>query len=346
MNILVIGDLHLKQQLGYADYISDMRNAEKTEVFDYIVKESNDCDKVVFMGDSLNGRNNHSEVIRMFVELLERFVGKKIYIVAGNHEKFGDGKTAIDFIKEIRNPLWKVITSKPLVEKKGGLIFCPYFSKTELGVKTNEDGVKIVIKKIKECSSDIKVKKILFAHYAITDCNTVSGTNTNIFNEVVLPYKEITKHFDLTMAGHIHAPQEKKGLFVTGSVFNNEVGETQKYIYKIDTKTLEVKKFELPGRGIYKVENPTEKDLLKIKKNNIVKVIFTNKELEETIPAIKEKLRRFDAFIILEKFPNTRKKIHFDDGMLEFDVEKLLEIYAKQKKVDVSKLSKAFNLIK
>ena len=61
---------------------------------------------------------------------------------------------------------------------------------------------------------------------------------------------------------------------------------------------------------------------------------------------MKKKLKKFDAYILLEQFPNERKKVHFEEGMLEFDIEKLLETYAKIKKVDIRKLKVAFELIK
>jgi DNA repair exonuclease SbcCD nuclease subunit len=97
----IIGDLHFKESLGYAEYIKDHRVGEKKKILDFIVEEFSDCDAVVFMGDQLNSRNNTSEVIRDFVSFVERFDGKEVFIIKGNHESTPHGRSAIDFMKEI-----------------------------------------------------------------------------------------------------------------------------------------------------------------------------------------------------------------------------------------------------
>ena len=84
MNIGVIGDLHFRESMSYADYIDDRRAGEKKEVLDFIVNEFSDCPAVVIVGDALNLRNNPSEVSREFVAFIERFFDKELYIIAGN----------------------------------------------------------------------------------------------------------------------------------------------------------------------------------------------------------------------------------------------------------------------
>ena len=59
-NILVVGDLHLCPSLGYAEYVADGRIAEEKEILDFIIKQASDCDRIVFLGDQLNAKNNHS----------------------------------------------------------------------------------------------------------------------------------------------------------------------------------------------------------------------------------------------------------------------------------------------
>ena len=73
MKILLIGDTHWKDNLSYADYISDGRVAEKKEILDFIIESSKDCDHIVFLGDFFNSKNNSSEVNRQAVEFLEKF---------------------------------------------------------------------------------------------------------------------------------------------------------------------------------------------------------------------------------------------------------------------------------
>ena len=338
----VISDLHLKPNLSYSDYIEDGRKGEEKEILDFIVKSFKDCKKIVFIGDLLNGRNNSAEVIKKLVNFIERFEKKEVYIISGNHEKSADGKTSLDFLKEIKNqyfdcPKWNVITNK--VEVFDGLVFCPNLSKPELKAKNNEDGKKKIMKMLPE-------GKMLFHHYAMSGSKTGTGAMTEMFDEIVLDKNVLKKKYNLVVGGHVHHPQEDKNVIVTGSVFTNEVGETNKYIWKIQEDDGTFDKIKLPGRAIVKVENPTGNVLEKIKKDSIVKVIFTDPKLKSKIKETKEKLKKFDAYILLEQFPSERKKVHFEEGMLEFDIEKLLEVYAKQKKVEIKKLRAAFELIK
>ncbi len=84
MKILAVGDLHFRNELGYADYIPDHREAEKKGVLDFIVKQAKNHEAVVLLGDIFNARNNSSKVIREVVEFIERFEDKEVYMIAGN----------------------------------------------------------------------------------------------------------------------------------------------------------------------------------------------------------------------------------------------------------------------
>lgn len=336
--ILIIGDLHLKELLGYADYIDDRREGEKKEILDHIVSVGKDCDKVVFLGDQLNNRNNPSSVIKDFVNFVERFNGKELFFLAGNHEKSGDGKSAIDFLREVKNDKWHVITDK--VETFGDYVFCPYFSRVELDAKDDADATKKVMKMLEG-------GKVLFVHHAISD-TLANGIKTNLFPEVVLPKSQLLKLFKLVVAGHIHTPQQEDGLVVAGSIFCNEVGDNFKDVWLLDEKTLKIKEWQLPGRGIIKLEDPTKTDLKNIYKSSIVKVVITKEISDENKKELLKSLERFDAYIYLEQIPHKRKKLKLktDENILDMPIEKLLELYAKEKNIDILKLKKGFELIK
>jgi predicted phosphodiesterase len=334
--ILCIGDLHFKENLGYCDLISDKRIGEKKEILNFIVENSNDCETVVFLGDQFNARNNTSEVIREFTEFIERFNGKEIYIILGNHEKTGNGRSALDFLKEINNPNWHIITNK--VEHINGFTFCPYFHKSELGVETDSEGTKKVMESL--IGGDI-----LFTHFAISDTITTSGCQTNIFEEILLPKKELEGKYKLLVAGHIHKPQKNGNTIIAGSIFTNEVGEDKKSIFKINIENFDVEEIKIPGRSIFKFENPSEEQLSQISKNSIVKIVLTEKKEPIEIEIIKEKLREFDGSILFENYPNERTKVHFEKDILDFDIEKMLELYSETKKVDLNKLKIAWKLI-
>ena len=344
----IIGDLHLKENLGYADYISDRRVPEEKKVLDFIVKSLEDCDKIVFLGDQLNSRTSSPHTIKKFVNFLERFNGKELFILAGNHEKFGDGRSAMDFLKEITNKKWTVITDEVL--EKDGMVFCPFFTKAELEATDNKDAIKKIMEKLPD-------GKVLFAHHTISDTLTASGISTNAFSEPILPKKKLEDKYGWVIGGHIHNPQSKGKTTIAGAIFNNEVGELKRYIWKLNFQPIgegkakideHIVQIELPGRAIYKLENPTDEELKDIKKDSIIKVILTKKITNDEIEELKTKLKRFDAYLLLEQIPKQRKKLHFGEGesLLEFDIEQLLELYAKEKKVDINKLKHGFELIK
>lgn len=334
----IIGDLHLKENLGYSSYIKDGREAEKQEILDFIVNSLKDCDTIIFLGDQFNARNNPSRVIKEFVAFLERFNGKQLYILTGNHEIDSFGKTALDFLKELKKKdNWHVITDT--IESINGFTFCPYFTKSQLAVKTDEEGIKMIMNKLED-------NNILFIHSALSETSTTSGIQTNIFNEIVLPRKELEKRFKLVIGGHIHKPKNYGNTIVAGSIFNQEVCEIGKSIWRINEDTLEIEEIKLPGRGIYKLTDPTNTDLNKIKEDSIVKVILTKKITKKKVEELKDRLGKFDAFVLIEDYPKERKKLVSDKNVLEFEVEELIGLYAKQKQIDLNKLLNAFELIK
>jgi DNA repair exonuclease SbcCD nuclease subunit len=337
--ILVIGDMHFKDRLSYSDHID--RTEERNEILDFIVDQAKDCDTVVSVGDVFDRRDPPASVTRDVAAFFERFKGKQLFIISGNHDKKASGgTTALDFLREIGDKHWKIFTRpQAKVEIEGRIVdFIPHMYKGELGVTTDEDGKK-------EIMSHLNKADIVFHHHAVSDTLS-NGVATNVFNEIVLPKKELEEIYALVVGGHIHTPGIYGRTIVTGSVFNCDMGETAKYIWKIDPKDLSVEQIELPGRGIYKLENPTRRGIEKILakgEHNIVKVIVTDKTTD--INELKRMLSDFDAYLIVEQYPNERSKVHFEDGAIDLDVLNLLDVYAKARKVDYNLLCKGYSLI-
>lgn len=338
MKILVIGDIHLKEHLGYSDYIPDGRVGEKKQILDFIVEKGKECDSIVFLGDQFHLKNNPSEVIREFIEFVERFENKKIYILAGNHEKLGDGKSAIDFMKEVNKPNWHIITNS--IKSYDNMVFCPFFYKGELKCKNNRTASTKLNKALLEMDGNI-----LFAHHAISDMS-FNGMETNSLQEPILSKKQIEKKYHTIFVGHIHVPSINKRTIVAGSIFNNEMGEDGKKIYTLDTKDDKIEIIDLPGRKIIKMENPTEEDVQMLTKGEIVKIIFTKQVKRNVILRLMEILPTVcEAYLIVEKYRNEREKSHLDD-VVGMPIEELLRIYAKDKKVDEQKLIRGFEMIR
>lgn len=341
MKIGIVGDLHLKENLGYADYIEDRRWQERQEVLTAIVNNLKDCDKIVLMGDSLNGRNNPSQIIKELVAFLKRFGKKDVYILAGNHEKLADGRSAIDFLRELKIPNWHVVTNEVTIIED--MVFCPYFSRQEFGAKTNDEATEKLMKMLTG-----RGKKMLFIHHSISDTKVTKNVTTDFFNEIVLPRKELEKEYDFICAGHIHQHSQDGKVLVTGSIFNNEVGEHQKYIWKYEENGTEKhwEKIALPGRGIYQIKDDAEA-INDVPPDNIIKFILTEKRSDEEIVEIKKRLKIVaDAYLLLERYPAKRGKVDMEGMTLDFAPEAMLEMYAKERKVDLTKLKKAYNIIK
>jgi DNA repair exonuclease SbcCD nuclease subunit len=335
----VLGDLHFKDNLSYADYIEDRRVGEKKEILDFIVNKFSDCGHIVFMGDNFNSKNNSSSTNRAFVEFLERFSDKQIYIIGGNHEKKGDGTTAIDFLAEVKKDNWHIYTKLPPRQGTvdvGGLKvrFLPYILNSELGCENSKASTKKIM-------ANLDGGDILFAHHCISG-TFFNGVKTEDLSEVVLPQKELEEKYGLIVAGHIHKAQDYGKVIITGNVFTTEVGDKEKFIFKINSD-LQVEKIKVPAREIHKIENPTTEQLSSIPKDAIVKVIITNKTIDPE--EMKQKLSRFDASLLIEDYPNERKKMHIEEGAIDFSIEALLEMYAKDRGVDYQKLLKGLSII-
>ena len=335
----IIPDIHFRDHLPYSDYIPNGRNAEREKVFDFIVEKLKECEKIVFLGDILHNRTSPPQVVKELIKFIERFAEQELFIIRGNHDVLSDGRTSFDFLSEITNKKWHIITSQ--AESFGNLSFLPFISNAELEVKDIKDAVVKILKMLKPGD-------ILFHHYSVSGMWTNSGFAVNDFKEVILPRDKLEKKYRLIFSGHVHNPQVIGRTIVAGSVFTDTVDETEKFIWKINETDFTYEKIALPVRPIHKIENPESAELEKLPKNSIVKTVLTKKYSDEEIKELKKKLSKFDAYILLEQIPHERKKLHYAEGesILEWDIEKLLQIYAKEKNTSFALLKKGYDLIR
>lgn len=349
MKILTIGDQHFRLDLPYADYVKDRRLGEKSSVLEAAREASKDCDAVVLIGDGLHLRHNHSTVIKDFVEFICSFAPVPLYVIAGNHEIYNGTETAIDFLKKADLPNVKVITAGPERCDLGGkkVVFLPYCTNAALGVESYEDGVTEIMRRIDAIVGTEQFDAI-FLHHAISGSKTVSGGLTDLFGEIVLSREELEKRFKTVVGGHIHAPQQIGRTVVTGSLFTAEVGEEKKSLWKTDLDTGDIEEIALPVRAIRKFDVSTPEDIAALEAvdpYSIVKCIVHSKEID--VDAVREKLQRFDAYILIEDYPSERQKVRIDDGAMEdLSVENLLRIYAKQNNIEELDLIKAFDIVR
>jgi len=345
MKILICGDQHFRFELPYATAIGDGRRLEWDLVKKTIYDTAQECGSVVLLGDGLNSRHNHSSVIHEFIDFLKGFGDKEIHILAGNHERYGRN-TAIDFIKRMNHKKWFIYT-EPTETKVCDIsaMMIPFMSPALLGVETKDEAVKVLVKTFPKAKFPLA-----FLHHAIGG-SSINGKkmdfSIDFFNEIIISRKDLENKFDTIFGGHVHEKQRlSPRTIVTGSIFTQEVGEHEKSIWTYEGDKIE--EIPLPVRGIYKMIQDRSYWVAphpaSIPKNSIVKCYVTNRQLD--IESIKKFLSEFDAYLLVEQYPNERKKIHFESGTLDLSVDNLLELFAKEKNISYQDLKEGFDLIK
>ncbi len=341
MRICIVGDQHFRYQLPYSNALSDGRITEWGEVLKKIHETAKTCDAVVLMGDNFNSRHNHSSVNRAFIDFLNGFGEKDVFIISGNHERFGT-ETAIDFLKELDMPNWHVFTSFGQYKFKDKYFsFLPYMTPGSLGVGDLEASEEKVM-------DNIYGGDILFHHHVVTGTQ-IAGTTSEHLNEIVLHREGLEAKYKWVIGGHVHQAQRlSPKTYVVGNIFTHEVGEHGKSIFVLDTeKEGELEEVVLPVRGIYKIElnrTPADQALASIPNDSIVKCIVTDKQLD--VERIREALERFDASIIVEQYPNERERIELSDrSALDLSINSLLHVYSDAKGVSYNDLIEALELV-
>ena len=338
MKILIVGDQHFRHELPYASAFEDGRQKEWRATLDKIIELGQSVDAVVLLGDNLDKRHNHSTVVKDFISFLKSFPAKTpVHIMAGNHERYGK-ETALDFLEKLGHPNWSVHTNmvvEPVIP--GGdttACFVPYVTPAMLGAKDLEEGKTKIMESMGKAD-------LAFVHLAL------SGKKTDQFNEIVLPLEEMSNRFVFTFGGHVHkAELLADNVLVAGSVFTHDMGEEGKsvFIYDTDLKTYEEHK--LPVRGIYKLlVSSADTRTSDIPDHSIVKCIVTDTQVD--IDKLRQDvLSRFDAFVVVEQYPNTREKVMFEGGALDLSFENVLKVYADVKGLSYTDLKEAWDLVK
>lgn len=340
--ILVVGDTHFRYTLPYASALPDGRKGEWEAVKNKIIEVSKSCDAVVILGDLFNQRHNHSSVIRELVEFLKSFGNKHIYIISGNHDRFSS-ETALDFLQKADLPGVHVFTepTSTVVIGKTETIeatFLPYMTPGTLGAATLEEANEKVLEKLPGGDA-------LFHHHVVSGTVWQNMTSEHL-NEIVLPKEAVEKKYQWIIGGHIHEAQKlSPQTYVTGNIFTHEIGEIEKCIWILDTEEQQMEEIALPVRQIREANwKGDEHSLVHIPNQAIVRCVVTKKGTD--LNAVKKALRRFDASIIVEKYPNEREKVGFDEATgLDLSIDGMLKVYAGAKKVSYEDLKEAMELI-
>lgn len=286
---LIIGDLHAGKKrncpifhrtlLEYGEWV-------KSQAHKYHVSH------IVQMGDVFDNRTQISlstlDCVTKFFDILEEF---NIDITLGNHDCMYNDNTTVHSLMPFKKH--KNITLHEGVTDREGVVFAGW------GVKLEDiPPCKIFFGHIDTVGFELQRNKIATHGFKATDLmDKVSGT---------------------VFSGHYHLPQirtyEGKPFCYTGSAFSLDWNDadSDKYIYILDTDTLEVEKVvnDISPRFHY-INNET--DILLIR-GNYVSITYTigeqgeawkrlvqsHEPLELKINAIREKVQQVDNTI--EKF--------------------------------------------
>ena len=340
MRILVVGDQHFRFQLPYASAVKDGRKAEWEAVKQEIWALAGGCESVVLLGDNFNSRHNHSSVNREFVEFLKGFGSKHVYIIAGNHERYGK-ETALDFLQKAQLPgvhIYTEPTHDNIIGITGTMTatFIPFQTAGTMDTQTNEDALAKILRNLEQ-------RDVIFMHHTLSGATWPGGGAQYLVNEIVMPTEELEKKYKWVISGHIHKPQQlSPKTFHVGNIFTTEIGEHEKFVWTLDTEK-GMEKHRLPVRGIYRVM-VGEKQFATIPDHSIVKAIVTDRMMN--IDTVREELKRFDASIIVEQYPNERTKVSIDEAKgLDLSLDNLLKVYSETRGVSYPDLKYAFDLL-
>lgn len=341
MKILIVGDPHFRYQLPYAPAMEDARRSEWEAVKKMIHDEAKKCDVTILMGDNFNSKHNHSSVNKEFIEFLNGFGEQDVYMIAGNHERYGE-ETALDFIKEMEIAKWKVYTNPTHVQLSSDISFqfLPFMTPGTVGASSNEEARDKVMEMLKPAT-------YLFHHH-IVESTKWEGGDSSIVNELVLP-ATVENNYTLVFGGHIHQPSRvTEKTWVVGNIFTNEVGEHEKFIFILDTETNTVEQKKLPCRPIYSIDvkqgvsYATDIPAYSIVKATVRDPFFVGQRNYIT----NELFGHVDAFVLVEQFSKQRKKVDLTEtGALDLSIDNLLRVYCDQRKVSFPDIRSAFDLL-
>ena len=342
MKILIFTDTHLREKLAYSDKFADGRESERKEVFALLHAQAKACDKVVICGDVLNARTNSPETLRMLVAFLEGFGSKELVVLSGNHSKSADGRSALDFLKEVKgHNNWTIVTNSVIAN--GDCAYSPYFYRHEYGVDTNEEASAKLV-------ADLQIAqntgaRFLFTHNSIAGTRVNGSQMTDDLREIVLP-KESLAGFKKVFAGHIHKRQSYANIEVVGNVFTNEIGETNDKVALIyDTEKDAIEEVKLPVRRLDKVVEGLKDGKDVGKPFGFAKIVLNKKHTEAELKEIKANAEKnYEAYVIVEDLPRERAKSdEVSDVVLS--PETLLDLYCKERGVDRKEIKEAWDLI-
>ena len=260
MKYLIIGDIHAGKKT---------RNSRNGEVFHKVLKDyahwvkqvalENNIQNIIQMGDVFDNRNAISletlDYVTQFFDILEEF---HIDIVVGNHDALLNDNASINSLTPFKKH--PNITVHDKVTVQDDMVFAGW------GVKLDDfPPCKLFFGHIDTVGFELQKNRIATHGFKASDLmDKVSGA---------------------VFTGHYHLPQVRhysgKPFCYTGSAFSldwNDIDNT-KYVYILDTDTLEVKKIEnIVSPRFYHINNESQLGLIS---GNFISIDYVMGEVGE-----------------------------------------------------------------
>jgi len=326
---LITADWHLDE-----NPINEYRWKFLSWLSDYV--DNNNIERIVFLGDLTERKDRHSsklvnKIFDYFVELT-----KKCYIVfvKGNHD-FSTEIPFFSFIGRLNN----VMFVNNFVNRNGfksGLeeLFIGYMN--EQGWEENKDVIMNLVKNPE--------KTIVFTHQHLKG---LFINNADTGGDIDLKF---FKNFKYVFSGHIHQNMEIENFIYVGSPYQVDFGdENNGFIYILDGDNLEKIKYETISKLSIVLNDVSEVENYKIKKDDLVKVkLYTNRtdlsKINELRKEIKSHIDKNGGKLVSFDFVSDNKPIQIETIKNETD-EEIITKFCKNNNLSDEFLRIAFDML-
>lgn len=334
MRILFVGDMHFRLTWPHAELFADRRVEERKMMEEAVLDAAKDSDGVVLLGDVLDAKENHPNVLRDLAVFLNMLVEScpTVAILGGNHDGYQDGTSALDVYRETMVSDVEFVVSEPktVIWNEVVMHLIPFMHRQRTGSADNAEAAGRLVDGIPLGT------RIVAAHHAFSGTKGYFGVSVDDFPEIVLPAGDCLAKAKHLVGGHIHVPSDNGNVHVVGSLMNHAFGEDVTHrLMRYDSETDSFEVIPIPGRVFPKVINPSEDTLKSLKDiHGAVKVVLTEGGSlpEWFLPEAK----------VVDTIPET---VSDEQGNSEdLSLTNLLKAYAEAKGIDYGILERGMNL--
>jgi exonuclease SbcD len=269
---LIVGDIHIGKGLSQGkpavEGSINSRITDQVRCLNWILDTSinRGVDRIIITGDIFEELKPDSNMVVIFMEWLKECIdyGKKIYIIAGNHDlkRIGGRYSSILNVIESAELDNVFIYNEVYTLHTEGVSFTlvPFRDRRALGCETVDEAISKITSWLPFELAGIPVcnDRVLVGHLAIDKAFWTDEVD-DVSNELMMP-TNVFEGYDYVWMGHVHKPQvlkhKKPYVAHIGSMDISDFGETdqQKIVVLYDPDT--PRKFEqlvVPTRPLRRI---------------------------------------------------------------------------------------------